>query len=70
MQGARQQLEQSLVVGEAPGSHATDVQLAEHRFRLGQVYWRMKGRYRSDKQFAYKQVCAGVGVVTGKRVGG
>lgn len=35
-------------------------QLAEHHYRLGEVYWRMRGRYRTEKQFAYTQV-RGVG---------
>ena len=30
-------------------------QLAEHHYRLGEVYWKLRGRYRSDKQFAYTQ---------------
>jgi hypothetical protein len=31
------------------------LQLAEHHYRLGEVYWKMRGRYRSEKQFAYTQ---------------
>ena len=32
------------------------LQLAEHHYRLGEVYWKMRGRYRSETQFAYTQV--------------
>lgn len=28
-------------------------QLAEHHYRLGDVYWKLRGRYRTEKQFAY-----------------
>ena len=34
----------------------TRLQLGEHHYRLGEVYWKMRGRYRSEKQFAYTQV--------------
>lgn len=54
-QGARFQLEQALKVAEEEGCAATDSQVGEHRYRLGEVYWKLKGRYRSDKQFAYHQ---------------
>ena len=36
------------------------MQLAEHRYRLGEVYYGLRGRYRSEKQFAYTQVGAGI----------
>ena len=55
-QGARFHLEQALHVAEEEGCAATDSQLGEHRYRLGEVYWKLKGRYRSEKQFAYTQV--------------
>jgi hypothetical protein len=29
------------------------LQLAEHHYRLGEVYWKLRGRYRTEKQFAY-----------------
>ena len=59
LQGARFHLEAALRVAEEEGCAVTDSQLAEHRYRLGEVYWKMKGRYRTEKQFAYTQVCFG-----------
>lgn len=56
LQGARMHLEQAVAVAESEGCAVTDSQLGEHRYRLGEVYWKMRGRYRSDKQFAYQQV--------------
>lgn len=53
-QGARQHLEDALRVA-TQGCAVTDSQLAEHHYRLGEVYWKMRGRYRSEKQFAYTQ---------------
>lgn len=56
VQGARTHLEQAVQVAEEEGCAATDSQVGEHLYRLGEVYWKMKGRYRTDKQFAYLQV--------------
>lgn len=55
-QGARFHLEKALHVADEEGCAATDSQVGEHRYRLGEVYWKLKGRYRSDKRFAYSQV--------------
>ena len=41
--------------GRHPAPHRS-LQLAEHHYRLGEVYWKMRGRYRTEKQFAYTQV--------------
>lgn len=54
--GARYHLEKAIHVAEEEGCAATDSQVGEHRYRLGEVYWKMKGRYRNEKQFAYTQV--------------
>jgi len=61
LQGARSHLEQAVAVGESEGCAATDSQVGEHRYRLGEVYWRMRGRYRSDRRFAHHQVSRGAG---------
>ena len=55
--GARYHLEKAVEVAKDCGTGVTDSQLGEHHYRLGEVYWAMKGRYRNDKQFAYSQVC-------------
>ncbi|KAL4853629.1 Tetratricopeptide repeat protein SKI3 [Chlorella vulgaris] len=55
LQGARCHLEDALRVSTSSGCYVTDSQLAEHHYRLGEVYWKMRGRYRSEKQFAYTQ---------------
>lgn len=55
-QCAREHLEQAIQVAEEEGCSVTDSQLAEHHYRLGEVYWKLKGRYRTDKQFAYLNV--------------
>ncbi|EFN59234.1 hypothetical protein CHLNCDRAFT_138218 [Chlorella variabilis] len=55
IQGARQHLEDALKVATSSGCIVTDSQLAEHHYRLGEVYWKMRGRYRTEKQFAYTQ---------------
>lgn len=47
---------QAIRVATSSGACATDSQLAEHHYRLGEVYWRMRGRYKAEKQFAYSQV--------------
>ena len=54
--GARYHLEKALEVAKDCGCGVTDSQLGEHHYRLGEVYWAMKGRYRKEKQFAYSQV--------------
>lgn len=53
MHAAREQLEQAIRIATDHGGFATDSQLAEHCYRLGEVYWRMRGRYRTEKQYAY-----------------
>ena len=56
LQGARYHLEQALHVADEEGCAATDSQVGEHRYRLGEVYWKLRGRYRTDKKFAFTQV--------------
>jgi tetratricopeptide (TPR) repeat protein len=60
LQGARAHLERAVEVAEAEGCAVTDSQAGEHRYRLGEVYWALRGRYRAEKQFAYAQVRAAV----------
>ena len=60
-QGARAQLEQALRVATSSGCAVTDSQLAEHHYRLGEVYWRMRGRYRAEKQLCLHPGAGGCG---------
>ena len=53
---ARYHLEQAIHVSEEEGCAATDSQVGEHHYRLGQVYWALGGEFRKDKQYAYKAV--------------
>lgn len=59
--GARLHLEQAIHVSQEEGCAVTDSQLGEHRYRLGEVYWKLKGRYRTERQFAYTQVRSYIG---------
>ena len=54
---ARIHLEQAIAVTEEEGCSATDSQVGEHRYRLGEVYWSMGGEYASNKKYAFSQVC-------------
>lgn len=56
LHSAREHLEQAIRVSMSAGAYATDSQLAEHYYRLGEVYWRMRGRYRTERQFAYSHL--------------
>jgi len=53
LQGAREQLEQAVQEAQNGTTYVTDSQLGEHQYRLGEVYWAMRGRYRNDKKYAY-----------------
>lgn len=65
LEQARIHLEKAIEVAEEDGSNATDSQIAEHRYRLGEVYWKLCGGARSSdgerggssemKQLAYAQ---------------
>jgi len=50
---ARFHLEQSIHVSEEEGCSATDSQVGEHRYRLGEVYWSLGGKFKMDKAYAY-----------------
>jgi len=56
MEHAKYHLEQAVEVSEEEGCSATDSQVGEHRYRLGEVYWSLGGKYQTDKQFSYKMV--------------
>lgn len=46
LEQARIHLEKAIEVAEEEGSSATDSQIAEHRYRLGEVYWKFCGGVR------------------------
>lgn len=52
-QGAKEHLQKAVAAAESGVTYVTDSQLGEHQYRLGEVYWAMRGRYRTEKQFAY-----------------
>jgi tetratricopeptide (TPR) repeat protein len=54
MDQARIQLEKAIEVAEEDCNSATDSQLAEHRYRLGEVYWKLKD-VPDSKKLAYAQ---------------
>jgi tetratricopeptide (TPR) repeat protein len=53
LEHAKSHLEQAVEVSEEEGCSATDSQVGEHRYRLGEVYWSMGGKYQTNKQFSY-----------------
>lgn len=53
---AKFHLEQSIHVSEEEGCAATDSQVGEHRYRLGEVYWSLGGKFKMDKGYAYHMV--------------
>ena len=60
LEQARVHLEKAIEVAEEEGGCATDSQIAEHRYRLGEVYWKLcrgeNGESGSQmKQLAYAQ---------------
>ena len=48
LEQARVHLEKAIEVAEEEGSSATDSQIAEHHYRLGEVYWKLSVAERSS----------------------
>ncbi len=46
LEQARVHLEKAIEVAEEDGGNATDSQIAEHRYRLGEVYWKLSATTR------------------------
>jgi len=53
---ARFHLEKAINVCEEEGCSATDSQVGEHHYRLGEVYWALGGKLKTEKQYAYTMV--------------
>lgn len=56
LEQARFHLENAIRVSEEENCAATDSQVGEHHYRLGEVYWALGGKFKTDKQFAYTMV--------------
>lgn len=56
LEHARFHLEKAIEVCEQEGCSATDSQVGEHHYRLGEVYWSLGGKLKTDKQYAYTMV--------------
>ena len=56
LEQARFHLEKAINVCEEEGCSATDSQVGEHHYRLGEIYWSLGGKLKTDKQYAYTMV--------------